>query len=142
MERHTFLDGIAGEMAGVLLLYHGKEQMPTPSRPARLILTDEGVGFGEYLADENDSVAVVYGPKGRIPDASRSKEVPWAFKAYGMSSLPEPKLRMFFLASLLSRILPLTSEHGGPGWHISGIDLTHRLTGGRKAAEIDLLPAE
>ena len=129
MERHAFLDGVAREMDETPALSAG---------PARLILTGEGFGFGKYLADRKGSLRVIYDPKESPGEPSPT--VPWSFKAYGMSSLPEPKLRMFFLASLLSRVGALTGKDGGKRLRIGGIDLSKALADGKPCAELLLLP--
>ena len=140
MERHAFLDEVAREMAEMLVSAAGSDPADRASGPVKLILTDEGIGFGAWPAGKSEQPSVRYYPKGSALEDPCEPAVPWPFKAYGMSSLPEPKLRAFFLASLLSRVLPLTAD-GGRLWSVAGIDLSKKLSGSRTAAEISLRPA-
>ncbi|MBO4406471.1 MAG: hypothetical protein J5849_02115, partial [Clostridia bacterium] len=135
MERHAFLETIASEMDRML-----DQAGAYAPDPVRLILTDEGIGFGVWMAGGKEGIAARYYPKDAFSAGPACASPPWLFRAYGMSSLPEPKLRMFFLASLLSRIKALTGKDGERKRRIGGIDLSRTLADGKAAAELLLPP--
>ena len=139
MEGLAFLADLAREMADMLEKSREIGVSGKKNSPARLIVTDEGMGFGLFVPDGERGAEPRYFPKGTSMEHAGLSDVPWLFKTCGMSSLPDPKLRVFFLASLFSR-LPFLFKGGAP-WRISGITVEKLLPRGKSASVVLLSPA-